>query len=89
MLDSEKTQDSSSAIPAPVDQALALTDQDAGPTGSSISLNKQKDESATSISKSNTHSPRGDFISSLWIAQFLLNDIKSYKKSNFEERIYK
>ncbi|XP_067469766.1 sperm flagellar protein 2 [Thunnus thynnus] len=59
VLDSGKTQESSSATPAPVDQAPALTDQDPGPTESNISLNEQKDESVTSISKSNTHSPRG------------------------------
>ncbi|KAM7415966.1 hypothetical protein PAMA_018166 [Pampus argenteus] len=41
-----------------VDQAPALTDQDPGPTESSISLNEQKDKSVTSVPKSNTHSPR-------------------------------
>ncbi|CAK6950682.1 sperm flagellar protein 2 [Scomber scombrus] len=59
VLDGEKTQVSSSATPAPVDQDPTLTGQDPGPTDSSNSFNEQKDESVTSISKSNTNSPRG------------------------------
>lgn len=79
MLDSEKSQDSSSATPAPVDQIPSPTGQDPGPIDFNISVNEQKDESVTSVSKSNTHSPRGDLISTLWIALFLLNDFKLHK----------
>uniref|UniRef100_A0A8C2X979 Calponin-homology (CH) domain-containing protein n=1 Tax=Cyclopterus lumpus TaxID=8103 RepID=A0A8C2X979_CYCLU len=59
-----KAPDSScSATPPPVDQAHAE---------SYISIDEEKAQSVKSLSKSNTHSPQGGFISSLWITIFKL-----------------
>ncbi|XP_038559482.1 LOW QUALITY PROTEIN: sperm flagellar protein 2 [Micropterus salmoides] len=59
VLDSGKAPDSSSSdTPAPVDQAPVLTDEAPVPTHSYSSLNEDKAQSVTSLSKSNTHSPR-------------------------------
>ncbi|XP_044053847.1 sperm flagellar protein 2 isoform X2 [Siniperca chuatsi] len=60
VLDSGKAPDSSSsATPPTVDQAPALTDEAPGRTDSYSSLNEEKAQSVMSLSKSNTHSPRG------------------------------
>lgn len=66
MLDSGKAPDSSFSA-APVDQPPGLTDEAPGPTESHSSLTEEKTQSVQSLSKSNTHSPQGDFISGLWI----------------------
>lgn len=71
VLNSGKVLDSSfTATSPPIDQPQALTDSVPGPTGSYSSLKEEKVQSVKSLSKSNTQSPRGDLINSLWIAQF-------------------
>ncbi|XP_054467241.1 sperm flagellar protein 2 [Anoplopoma fimbria] len=58
VLDSGKAPDSSfSATPPPVDQTQGLTNE--AHAESHINLNEEKAESVKSLSKSNTHSPRG------------------------------
>ncbi|XP_051279431.1 sperm flagellar protein 2 isoform X2 [Dicentrarchus labrax] len=60
VLDSGKAQDSSSsATLPPVDQPTALTDEATGLTESCSSFNEEKGPSVKSLSKSNTHTPRG------------------------------
>ncbi|XP_041793355.1 sperm flagellar protein 2 [Chelmon rostratus] len=49
----------SSATPPPVNQPTASTDKAPDPTASHSSLNEEKAQSAKSLSKSSTHSPRG------------------------------
>ncbi|XP_029366498.1 sperm flagellar protein 2 isoform X2 [Echeneis naucrates] len=58
--DSGKVPDSSLAVTPPsVDQPPALTDEGPGPTESDSRLNEENAQSVTSLSKSNTNSPRG------------------------------
>ncbi|XP_033476469.2 sperm flagellar protein 2 [Epinephelus lanceolatus] len=60
VLNSGKVLDSSfTATSPPTDQPQALTDSVPGPTDSYSSLKEEKVQSVKSLSKSNTHSPRG------------------------------
>lgn len=70
VLESGKAQDSSSATFPPVDHPSDLTDEAAAPADSPSSLNEEKTQSVKSLSKSNTNSPGGDFIGSMWITLF-------------------
>lgn len=82
VLESGKAPDSSSATFPPVDQPSDLTDEAAAPTDSCSSLNEEKAQSVKSLSKSNTNSPTGDFVRSLWITVF-----NCYFKVTFEHKI--
>ncbi|XP_070760798.1 sperm flagellar protein 2 [Enoplosus armatus] len=60
VLDSGEAPDSSSlAASPPIDQPPALTEEAPGPTESYSSHHEEKIQSVMSLSKSNTHSPRG------------------------------
>ncbi|XP_049907303.1 sperm flagellar protein 2 isoform X2 [Epinephelus moara] len=59
VLNSGKVLDSFTATSPPIDQPQALTDSVPGPTDSYSSLKEEKVQSVKSLSKSNTHSPRG------------------------------
>lgn len=93
VFDSGEAPDSSfSATPLPLDQPPALADEAPGPTESYSRLNEEKAQSVKSLSKSNTNSPRGDLISSLWITHFncYYCKVTSGHKTKFcfKERIY-
>ncbi|KAI3372718.1 hypothetical protein L3Q82_023179 [Scortum barcoo] len=59
VLDSGNAPDSSSATPPHVEQPPAPTEEAPDPTESFSSINEDKAQSVKSLTKSNTHSPRG------------------------------